>query len=92
MLTTLSVLFLAASPSPSPAIDFDAVAVLRDATGPIFSGAAVIIPVIVLLIGIHKMVDHRTENHAVLLAEMFGFMVVAEGAMLALRHLIDSVH
>ena len=88
MLAMPSALFLATS----PAYEFDAVGVLRDATGPIFGGAAVIIPVIVLLIGIHKMVDHRTENHAVLLAEIFGFIVVAEGAMLALRHLIDGVH
>jgi hypothetical protein len=76
----------------SVAADFDAVGVLKDATVPIFSGAAVIVPVVVLLVGIHKMVDHRTESHAVLLTEMFGFTVVAEGAMLALRHLIEGLH
>jgi hypothetical protein len=83
---------LAAGNSTAAADPFDAVGVLKEATDPIFSGAAVIVPVIVLLVGIHKMVDHRTESHAVLLAEVFGFMVVAEGVMLALRHLIDGVH
>jgi hypothetical protein len=82
-------LFLAANSSDS---SFDAVAALRAAAEPIFGGAAVIIPIIVLLVGIHKMVDHRTESHAVLLAEIFGFIVVAEGAMMALRHLIGGGH
>jgi hypothetical protein len=62
--------------------------VLRSAAQPIFEGAQVLIPILVLLVGIHKLVDHRTENHAVLLAEVFGFIVVAEGAMLALRKMI----
>lgn len=62
--------------------------VLRSAAQPIFDGAQVLIPVLVLLVGIHKIVDHRTENHAVLLAEVFGFIVVAEGAMMALKKMI----
>jgi hypothetical protein len=52
----------------------------RKGAVPIFAGAQVIVPIIVLLFGIHKMVDHRTENHAVLLTELFGFIVVIEDA------------
>lgn len=62
--------------------------VLKSAAQPIFDGAQVLIPILVLLVGIHKLVDHRTENHAVLLAEVFGFIVVSEGAMMALKKLI----
>jgi hypothetical protein len=62
--------------------------ILKSAADPIFAGAQLLIPIIVLLIGIHKMVDHRTENHTVLLAEIFGFIVVSEGAVMALKKMI----
>jgi hypothetical protein len=84
VITTM--LSLAAADSAPGAADL--VAALRDGAVPIFAGAQVIVPIIVLLLGIHKMVDHRTENHAVLLTELFGFIVVIEGVMMALKHFI----
>ncbi|MGH7866764.1 MAG: hypothetical protein ACREP9_03790 [Candidatus Dormibacteraceae bacterium] len=62
--------------------------VLKDAAQPIFGGAQVLLPILVLLVGIHKLVDHRTENHAVLLAEIFGLIIVSEGTMMALKRMI----
>jgi hypothetical protein len=70
------------------ATDPDLPGILKTAADPIFAGAQFLIPIIVLLIGIHKMVDHRTENHTVLLAEVFGFIVVSEGAVMALKKMI----
>jgi hypothetical protein len=78
--TTLATVMLANDP--------DLAAIMQTAATPIFSGAQLLIPIIVLLIGIHKMVDHRTENHTVLLAEIFGFIVVSEGAVMALKKMI----
>jgi hypothetical protein len=80
LLSTLSV-FLEANAMDTQAL----VSVLRAAADPVFAGAQVVVPIVVVLVGIHKLVDHRTEHHAVLLAELFGFIIVMEGAVVALK-------
>jgi hypothetical protein len=81
LLSTLSVYL-----DTPPAMDTDTlVSVLKAAADPVFAGAQVVIPILVVLVGIHKLVDHRTEHHAVLLAEIFGFIIVMEGAVVALK-------
>lgn len=73
----------------SPPGTVDIAALLQTAATPIFAGAQVLIPVVVLLVGIHKIVEGGHEkNHTVLLAEMFGFILVMEGALLALRKMV----
>lgn len=81
VLPTLSVFLESA-----PAMSTDAlVSILRAAADPVFAGAQIVVPIVVVLVGIHKLVDHRTEHHAVLLAELFGFLIVMEGAVVALK-------
>lgn len=87
MIDVSSALPLAATP-PTPGAP-DIPALLQALAGPIFSGAQVLIPIVVLLVGIHKIVEGGHEkNHTVLLAEMVGFILVMEGALLALRQLV----
>ena len=81
LLSTLSV-FLDSAPAMGTET---LVSVLKAAADPVFAGAQVVVPIVVVLVGIHKLVDHRTEHHAVLLAELFGFIIVMEGAVVALK-------
>ena len=81
LLSALSVLL-----ESTPAMGTDTLmSALRAAADPVFAGAQVVVPIVVVLVGIHKLVDHRTEHHAVLLAELFGFIIVMEGAVVALK-------
>lgn len=85
MIDVLVALPLATTP-PGAA---DIPALLQTAATPIFTGAQVLIPVVVLLVGIHRIVEGGHEkNHTVLLAEMVGFILVMEGALLALRQMV----
>lgn len=76
---------LLAAPSDTNPFGVDIQQVLHSAAGPIFSGAAVLIPIVVALVGIHRVVEGKSENHTVLIAEMLGFIMVLEGALIALR-------
>lgn len=76
-------------PLAAPPTTVDIPTLVQTAATPIFTGAQVLIPVVVLLVGIHKIVEGGHErNHTVLLAEMVGFILVMEGALLALRQLV----
>ncbi len=84
MIEVISALPLAGAP---PTVDISSV--LQTAATPIFTGAQILIPVVVLLVGIHRIVEGGHEkNHTVLLAEMVGFILVMEGALLALRQMV----
>ncbi|MGH7910317.1 MAG: hypothetical protein ACREQM_05645 [Candidatus Dormibacteraceae bacterium] len=71
-----------------PAGALDIGSLLQTAAGPIFSGAQVLIPIVVLLVGIHRMVEGHDKSHTVLLAELVGFIMVMEGAILALKKMV----
>jgi hypothetical protein len=80
---------LSALPLDTPPATLDIASLLQTAATPIFTGAQVLIPVVVLLVGIHRIVEGGHEkNHTVLLAEMVGFILVMEGALLALRKMV----
>jgi hypothetical protein len=73
----------------TPPTTIDIASLLQTAATPIFAGAQVLIPIVVLLVGIHKIVEGgHDKNHTVLLAEMVGFILVMEGALLALRQMV----
>ena len=62
---------------------------LQTLAGPIFAGAQILIPIVVLLVGMHKIVEEgHQKNHTVLLAEMVGFVLVMEGAILLLKKMV----
>jgi len=85
MIGALSALPLATPPAGT----LDISSLLQTAATPIFTGAQVLIPIVVLLVGIHRIVESGHEkNHTVLLAEMVGFILVMEGALLALRQMV----
>lgn len=73
------------TPSDTNPFGVDIQSLLTQAAQPIFDGAAVLIPVVVVLMGIHRVVEGKSENHTVLVAEMLGFIMVMEGALIALR-------
>jgi hypothetical protein len=76
-------------PLATPPATVDIASLLQTAATPIFAGAQVLIPIVVLLVGIHKIVEGgHDKNHTVLLAEMVGFILVMEGALLALRQMV----
>ncbi|MBO0701364.1 MAG: hypothetical protein J2P38_00405 [Candidatus Dormibacteraeota bacterium] len=84
MIDVLSALPLAAAPGT-----VDIASLLQTAATPVFTGAQALIPIVVLLVGVHKIVEGGHEkNHTVLLAEMVGFIMVMEGALLALRKMV----
>lgn len=87
MIDVTALLLAAGGTAPSDTNPFgvDIQALLTSAAQPIFDGAAVLIPVVVVLIGIHRVVEGKSENHTVLVAEMLGFIMVMEGALIALR-------
>lgn len=85
MMDVISALPLATAPPPTT----DIPTLLQTAANPIFTGAQILIPIVVLLVGIHKIVEGGHEkNHTVLLAEMVGFILVMEGALLALKQMV----
>lgn len=83
MIEPPALLLLAAPPG---AVDIPSL--LQTAATPIFTGAQVLIPIVVLLVGIHRLVEGHSKNHTVLLAEMVGFIMVMEGAILALKKMV----
>lgn len=76
---------LLATPSDTNPFGVSLEDMLSSAATPIFNGAAVLIPIVVALVGIHRVVEGKSENHTVLIAEMLGFIMVMEGALIALR-------
>lgn len=78
---------LLAAPSDTNPFGATMQSLLKDAATPIFNGAAVLIPIVVTLVGIHRVVEGKSENHTVLIAEMLGFIMVMEGALVALRQM-----
>ncbi|MFZ0218066.1 MAG: hypothetical protein WAM30_19200 [Candidatus Dormiibacterota bacterium] len=85
-MTLLTSLMLAATPNTATT---DVTTLLQNIGNPVFSGAQILLPIVVVLVGIHKLVEGKHENHTVLLAELAGIILVMEGAIFALKQLAN---